>query len=81
MRIAGFVFNYPCSMSCNKGDYAGLGILVKEIAIWYVERVQSIRLGADESKEISEEVSKALDVSLNQIDTYQYDEGITLILG
>ena len=31
MRISGFVCNYPCSMSCNKGYRAGLGRLVKDI--------------------------------------------------
>ena len=32
MMIAGFVCNYPCRMSCDKGDRAGLGRLVKDIA-------------------------------------------------
>ena len=31
MRIAGFVYNYPYSVSCNKGERAGLGRMVKEI--------------------------------------------------
>ena len=34
MRIAGFVCNYPCRMSYEKGDRARLGRLVKEIAFW-----------------------------------------------
>ena len=50
MRIAGFVCNYPCSMSCNKGKRTGLGRLVKEIDLWDGEQVQSIRLDADASK-------------------------------
>ena len=43
--------------------------------------MQPIRLDADASRGSSEEVSKALDVSLNHIDTYQYDGEITLIIG
>ena len=34
MRIAGFVCNYPCRMSCEKGERSGLVCLVKEIAFW-----------------------------------------------
>ena len=34
MRIAGFVCIYPCSMSCEKGERAGIGRLIKEIALW-----------------------------------------------
>ena len=34
MRIAGFVYNYPCSISCDKGERTGLVCLVKEIAFW-----------------------------------------------
>ena len=40
MSIAGFVCNYPCRMSCDKGDCAGLGRIFKEIAFWYGEWVQ-----------------------------------------
>ena len=32
MRIVGFVCNYPCSMSLNKGERAGLGRMVQDIA-------------------------------------------------
>ena len=34
IRISGFICNYPCSMSCDKGYRAGLGRLVKEIDLW-----------------------------------------------
>ena len=34
MGIAGFVYDYPCSMSCNKGERAGIGRRVKEIDFW-----------------------------------------------
>ena len=34
IRISGFVCNYPCSMSCDKGYRSGLGRLVKEIYLW-----------------------------------------------
>ena len=68
-------------MSCNKGEISGLGRMVKEIAFCDGEQVQSIRLDAYASKGSSEEVSKALDVSLNQIDTYRYDVVIILIIG
>ena len=40
-----------------------------------------MRLNADASKGISEEVGKALGVSLNQIDTYRSNGGRTLLLG
>ena len=43
--------------------------------------MQPIRLDADASKGISEEVAKAFAVSLNHIDTYRYDGGIKLLLG
>ena len=43
--------------------------------------MQSIRIYADASKGRSEEVAKALDVSLNRIDTYPSDGGRTLLLG
>ena len=62
MGIAGFFCNYPCSMSCDKGERAGLGSMVKEIGLWDSERVQSIQLDADESKGISKELAKAIDV-------------------
>ena len=81
MRIAGFFCNYPRSISCNKGEHAGIVRLVKEIAFWDSERVQSMRLDADPSKGSSEEVAKALGVSLNQIDTYRSDGGRILLLG
>ena len=42
--------------------------------------MQSIRLDTYASKRISEEVEKALDVSLNQIDVYWSDGVITLLL-
>ena len=42
MRIVGFVYKYPCSVSCNKVELAGLGCLVKEISFWDGERVQPI---------------------------------------
>ena len=64
MKIAGFVCNYPCSISCDRGERSGIAHLVKEIDFWDGELVQSIRLDADSSKGSSEEVSKALDVSL-----------------
>ena len=54
MTIAGFVFNYPCSMSFNKGERAGLGRLAKDTAFWGAEQVQQIRLDVDASKGISE---------------------------
>ena len=31
MRIAGFVCNCPCSISCDKVERAGIGCLAKEI--------------------------------------------------
>ena len=68
-------------MSCDKGEHVGLGRMVKEIAISDVERVQSIRIDADAPKGSREEVSKALDISLIQIDTYQSDGVRTPILG
>ena len=42
--------------------------------------MQSIWLDADASKGISEEVAKAIDVSLNQIDTYHNDGGRKILL-
>ena len=54
MRISGFVYNYPCSMSCNKGERAGIGSMVKDIYLGYGEQVKSIRLDTNASKEISE---------------------------
>ena len=54
----------------RQGERAGIVILAKDIALWDGKRVQSIRLDADEPKGSSEEVAKALDVSLNQIDDY-----------
>ena len=80
MSISGFVCNYPCSMLCDNGKRSGLERLVKDIAFWYGERVQSIRLNADTSKMKSEEVAKSLDVSLNPIYTYRSDGVRTLIL-
>ena len=43
--------------------------------------MQSIRLDVDLSKGISEEVEKALDMSLNQIYPYRCDGGRILIIG
>ena len=40
MRIAGFAYNYPCSMSCDKGERDGIGRLIKDIAFWDGEQVQ-----------------------------------------
>ena len=54
MRIAGFVWKYPCSISCDKWERAGLGRLVKDIALLYGELVQPIRLDVDASKGRSE---------------------------
>ena len=81
MRIAGFVCNYTCIMSCDKGECDVIVRLVKEIDFWDGEFVQSVRLDADTSKGIPKEVAKALDVSLNQIDTYRYYWGRTIIIG
>ena len=52
MRISGFVFNYPCSISCAKGERAGIVCLVKEIDFWDVEVFQSMRLYAYASRGI-----------------------------
>ena len=49
MRIVGFVWNYPCRISCNKGESAGIIWMVKDIDVWDDERVQPIRLDADAS--------------------------------
>ena len=62
MRIAGFVWKYPYIMSYNKGERAGLGCLVKEIAFYDGEHVQLIKLDADAPKWSSEEVAMSLDV-------------------
>ena len=80
MRFTGFVFNYPCSMSCDNVERDGLGRQVKYMAFWNYEQVKSIRLDAYASKGISEEVAKALDVSLNHICTYRSDGRRTLII-
>ena len=37
MSIAGFVCNYPCRMSCGNGEIYGIGRMVKEIDLWFVE--------------------------------------------
>ena len=68
-------------MSYDKGERAGLGRLIKEIALWDGEQLQSIQLDADAFKGISEKVSKALDVSLNHIDTYRSGWLRTILLG
>ena len=81
MSIAGFVFNYPYSISYDKVEHDGIVHLVKEIAFWNGERVQSIWLDVDASKRSPEGVEMSLDVSLNHIDTYQSDGGRTLLLG
>ena len=81
MRIAGSVCNYPFSMSFDKGESDGLGRLVKDIAFWDDEKLQSIRSDSDASKGSSEEVANSLVVSLNQIDTYRSDGVKIIILG
>ena len=43
--------------------------------------MQSIGIDADASKGRSEEVSKVIDISLNQIYTYRYDGGRTFLIG
>ena len=50
MRIAGFVCNYPFSMSCDKVEHSGIGRMGKYIAFWEGERVLSICIDADSSK-------------------------------
>ena len=50
IKISGFVCNYTCRMSCDKGEYAGLGHLVKYISFWDGKLVQSIGLDVDASK-------------------------------
>ena len=40
IEIAGFVCNYPCSMSCDKREHAEIGRLVKKIDFWDDKRVQ-----------------------------------------
>ena len=40
IKVAGFVFKYPCRMSFDKGERARLGRLVKQIDFWYGEQVQ-----------------------------------------
>ena len=47
VKIAGFVCNYPCSMSWDKGERTEPGRLVKYKAFWDGELVQSMRLDAD----------------------------------
>ena len=34
MRIAGFVCNYPCIMSCDKVEHAGIDHMVKDMDFW-----------------------------------------------
>ena len=80
MSVAGFVCNYPCRMSCDKGEHADLGCMVKYISFWCGELVQSIYLDAGASKGSSEQVTKAFSVSLNQIYTYRFDGERTLLL-
>ena len=53
IRIPWIVCNYPCNMSCNEGERAGLDRLVKDISLWDGEQVQLIRLDENESKGIS----------------------------
>ena len=60
MRIAGFVCNYPCSMSCNKGYHDGIGSMFKDIYFWYCEIVQSVWLDADASKGCPENYQRHL---------------------
>ena len=40
MRIAGFVYNYTCIISCKNGERDGIGPLVKEIDFLDGEQVQ-----------------------------------------
>ena len=61
------------------GKRDGIGRLVKEIAYWDGKKAQSIWLDTDASKRSSEEVAKAIDVSLNQIDNYRSYGGRTLL--
>ena len=68
-------------MSCDKGERAGIGLLVKEIAFWDGEWVQSIWIDADASKGWQKEAEKGPDVSLHQIYTYRSKGGRTLIFG
>ena len=81
MMIVGFVCNYPCRMSWEKGERTGLGHLVKEIDSWDVELFQSTRLDVDASKGSSKEVENSLDVSLNQIGICRSDGVRTLLIG
>ena len=73
MRIAGFVCKFYCRTSCDKGQHARIGRMVKEITFWYGEQVKSIMLDDNSSKGISEGVENPLAVSLIQIDTYCFD--------
>ena len=80
MGIAGFFCKYPCRILCNKVYCDRLVRMFKDIAFWYGEKVQSIRLDVNSSKGSSEEVSKALDVSLSHIDTYRFNGKIKFFL-
>ena len=53
MRIVSFVCNFPYSISYDKIEHDGIVHLVKEIAFWNGERVQSIQIDVDASKGIS----------------------------
>ena len=55
--------------------------MVKYLAFWDCERRQKIWFDAASSKGIPEEVANELDVSLIQIDTYQYYGEITTLIG
>ena len=81
MRVIGFLCKYPFRMLCNKGERASIVWLVKETSFWYGEQFQSIRLDVNSSKGSLEEVAKTLDVSLRQIDTYQFVEEGHLLIG
>ena len=54
MMIAEFVFNFPCSISCDKEERAGLDRLVKEITLWDGEQFKSIQIDTYSSKGRSE---------------------------
>ena len=61
-RIAGFFYKYPCIMSYDKGEHTRLGWMVKYIAFWYIEQIESTWIYVNSSKGSLEEVAKALDV-------------------
>ena len=54
MRISGVLCKYPCILSYDKGERYRIGGMAKEIYFWCGELVQSIWLGLNLSKGISE---------------------------